>query len=55
MSMKCSMMLTQVAGGSVRSPAVQVQAEMGGVSFSVLSELPMSPVLPLQMECSTGL
>ena len=54
-SMKCSMMLTQVAGGSVRSPAVQVQAEMGGVSFSVLSELPMSPVSPLQMECSTGL
>ena len=51
-STKCSMMPTQVARGSMRSPTVQVQAEMGGVSFSVL---PMSPISPLQMECSTEL
>ena len=54
-STKCFVMPTQVAGGPVRSPAVWVQAEMGGSSFLVLPEPSMSLVLPLQMECSTGL
>ena len=51
----CSVMPVQVAGGPVRTPMIRVQAEMGGSSFSVPLEPPMSPVLPLQEECRTGL
>ena len=40
MSTKCFVMPIQVAGGPVRSPAVRVQAKMGGLSFSVLPEPP---------------
>ena len=48
----CSVMPSQVVGGPVRTPAVRVQAEMGGSSSSVP---PMSPVLPLQEEYRTEL